>query len=79
MYLFVYVHIYAYVFMNVNQCAYVLRRQRQQARNQEFFSAGKVSENKGTSINIQSATYERKATQGKNLEILSLDTLKAAF
>ena len=78
MYLFVYVHIYVYIFMNVNQCAYVLR-QRQLARNQEFFSAGKVSENKGTSINIQSATYERKATQGKNLEILSLDTLKAAF
>ena len=29
-----------------------------QARNQEFFRAGKLSENKGTSINIESATYE---------------------
>ena len=27
-------------------------------RNQEFFRAEEVSENKGTSINIQSATYE---------------------
>ena len=35
-------------------------------RNQEFLRAGEVSENKGTLIKISSATYERKAPQGKN-------------
>ena len=65
--------------MNVKLVCVWLRRQRQQACNLEFFSVVKVSENKGTSINIQSATYERKATQGENLEIFSLDTLKTAF
>ena len=36
-----------------------------QARNQELFRAGEVSENKGTSTNISSETYERKTPQGK--------------
>ena len=50
-----------------------------QARNQEFFSAGEISENKGTSTNIWSATYERKAPQGKISEIFFLYTLETAF
>ena len=50
-----------------------------QARHQEFFRAGKVFQNKGTSINFLSATQERKAPQGKISEIFFLDTLKTAF
>ena len=47
-----------------------------QVRNQEFLRAGEVSENRGASINISSASYERKALQGKFSEIFYLDTLK---
>ena len=50
-----------------------------QARNQEFPRAGEVSENRDTSINISSASYERKALQGKISETFFLDTLKTAF
>ena len=52
MYIYMYIYIYIYIHERKTQCAYVLRRRRQQTLNQEFFSAGKVSENKGTSINI---------------------------
>ena len=50
-----------------------------QARNQEFFRAEVVFQNKGTSINFLSTTQERKAPQGKISDIFFLDTLKTAF
>ena len=50
-----------------------------QARNQEFFRAGEVSENKGTPINIWSETDKRMAPQGKISEIFFLDRLKTVF
>ena len=40
-----------------------------QARNEKILRAGEVSENKDTLKNISSATYERKAPQGKISEI----------
>ena len=48
-------------------------------RNTDFFSAGKISKNKGTSVNIFSATNERKDPQGKNLDLFLLQTVKIAF
>ena len=50
-----------------------------QARNQEFFRAGEVFQNKGTSINFLSTTQERKTQQGKISDIFFLDALKTAF
>ena len=50
-----------------------------QARNQEFLRAREISENKGISINISSASYKRKTLQGKISDIFFLDTLKTAF
>ena len=50
-----------------------------QARNQEFFRAGEFSRNQGTSINISSTTYEKKAPQGKNMFFFLLETLKTIF
>ena len=50
-----------------------------QARNQEFFRAGEVFQNKVTSINFLSSSQERKAPQGKISEIFFLYTLKTAF
>ena len=52
---------------------------QKQTRNQEFLRAGEVSENKGTLMNISSVSYERKALQGKILDIFFLETLKTAF
>ena len=46
---------------------------------QEFFRAGEVIWNKYTSINISSATHERKAPLGKIRSFFRLDTLKTAF
>ena len=47
---------------------------------QEFFRAGKVFWNKGTSINISFTTHERKALQGKISEFfLLVHALKTAF
>ena len=45
----------------------------------EFSRAGEVLRNLGTSINLSSKTQEKKATQGKNLDIFLLDTLKTKF
>ena len=42
------------------------------ARDQEFFRTGEHSRNEGTSINILSAPHQRKASQGKILEIFLL-------
>ena len=42
-----------------------------QVRNQKVFRAGKVSWNKGTSINILCITHKRKALQGKPLEFFT--------
>ena len=50
-----------------------------QAHNQEFFRAGEVFQNKGTSMNSLSTTQERKAQQRKISEIFFLDTLKTTF
>ena len=50
-----------------------------QARNQELFRAGEVSENKGTSTNISSETYERKTPQGKFQRFFSQIRLKQHF
>ena len=47
--------------------------------NKDFFRAGLVFWNKGTSISISSTTYERKAPYGKIFEFLLLDTLKHEF
>ena len=47
--------------------------------NQEFFRAGEVSSNNGTSINISSVTPERKVLQGKISDFFFLDTLKTPF
>ena len=44
--------------------------------NLEFFRAGEVFWNKGTSINISSTAHERKDPYGKIFEFLLLDTLK---
>ena len=52
---------------------------QKQTRNQEFLRAGEVSENEGTLMNISSVSYERKALQGKILDIFFLETLKTAF
>ena len=50
-----------------------------QTRNQDFFRAGEFSWNQGTSINISSATHERKALQEKNMDFFLLETLKITF
>ena len=52
---------------------------QKQTRYQEFLRAGEVSENEGTLMNISSVSYERKALQGKVLDIFFLETLKTAF
>ena len=52
---------------------------QKQTRNQEFLRAGEVSENKGTLMNISCVSDERKALQGKILDIFFLETLKTAF
>ena len=49
-----------------------------QARNQNFFSAGEVLLNQGISINFSSKT-QKKALQGKILELFLLDILKTTF
>ena len=47
--------------------------------NQEFFRAGEVSSNNGTSINISSVTPERKVLQGNISDFFFLDILKTPF
>ena len=51
---------------------------REQAHNQEFL-VSKVSWNESTSVNILSATHQRKVPQGNILEFFLLDALKTAF
>ena len=44
-----------------------------------IFQGREVFRNKGTSTNISSTTHEKKASQGKTLEFILLDSLKTAF
>ena len=48
-------------------------------RNQEFFGAGQVSWNRGTSINTSCTTHKRRAPQEKILLFFPENILKAAF
>ena len=56
-----------------------LKQRRYQAPNQKFFRAGEVLWNQGSSIYFSSKTQEKKAPQGKMLELFLLDTLKTTF
>ena len=42
-----------------------------QARSQEFFRAGEIYWNEGTSINNSSTTHQRKVPAGKNFGVFS--------
>ena len=50
-----------------------------QARNQEFFRAGEVSWNEGTSINVSCEAHKRKALQRKIFVFFLQDALKITF
>ena len=52
---------------------------KQQAPNQEFFGAGEVSWNEGTSINVSCVTRKRKTPQGIILVFFLQDALKITF
>ena len=78
-----YINIFSYLVRNntakIKVIVLILIWEFRQARNQGFFRVGEVSQNKGTSVKIKSASYKRKRPQGKISEFFFLDTLKTAF
>ena len=56
-----------------------MKRIRRSGAKPGIFQGREVFRNKGTSTNISSTTHEKKASQGKTLEFILLDSLKTAF